>query len=136
MQLRPYQARLCSCMVVTGCMLQVHGHDFACAAVLPTDPAHPGRHTYLSGSEEKVLRVMEAPQAFLDTLAAATGQPAPPADVQVMCTASRPVNLHMYCGGSASHLLQRACSSVCMHPVCGARVAQGHPGSCHWAAGR
>ena len=51
--------------------------------MLPQDPQDAGRHTYLSGSEEKVLRVMEAPQAFLDTWAAATGWPPAPASSQV-----------------------------------------------------
>ena len=54
---------------------QVHGHDFSCVAALPAACA-PGRHLYASGSEEKVIRVFEAPRAFLDTLALAHGQPA------------------------------------------------------------
>lgn len=71
---------------------QVHGHDFSCVAALPpsthaaeasraatdspasiaSDGASP-QFTYVSGSEEKVLRVLEAPQAFHDTLALARG---------------------------------------------------------------
>eukprot|EP00897_Mesotaenium_endlicherianum_P008744 jgi/Mesen1/7899/ME000420S07048 len=43
---------------------QVHGHDMSCAALLRT----PGNHAYVSGAEEKVARVFEAPGAFLDTL--------------------------------------------------------------------
>ncbi|KAG2482428.1 hypothetical protein HYH03_018632 [Edaphochlamys debaryana] len=50
---------------------QVHGHDFACAAPVPTGPGSD--YVYVAGSEEKVLRVMEAPQAFLDTLLALRG---------------------------------------------------------------
>ncbi len=39
---------------------QIHGHDFSCLAHVPTAP--PATFTYVSGSEEKVLRVLEAPQ--------------------------------------------------------------------------
>lgn len=48
----------------------MHGHDFSCLACLPSQQAQdePDRVLYASGSEEKVLRVLEAPQAFLDTL--------------------------------------------------------------------
>ena len=54
---------------------QVHGHDFSCLACLPAARSGKqlGRVLYASGSEEKVLRVLEAPQAFLDTLALAQG---------------------------------------------------------------
>ena len=45
--------------------MQIHGHDFACLAVLPK--ASPP--CYASGSEEKVIRVLEAPQAYEDTIA-------------------------------------------------------------------
>jgi elongator complex protein 2 len=48
---------------------QIHGHDFACMAVLP-GAAPP---CYAVGSEEKVIRVLEAPQAFEQTLALARG---------------------------------------------------------------
>lgn len=48
---------------------QIHGHDFACMAVLPS--ASPP--CYAVGSEEKVIRVLEAPQAFEQTLALARG---------------------------------------------------------------
>lgn len=46
---------------------QVHGHALACVAVLP------GGEGYVSGAEEKVARVFDAPGAFLDTLAAMAG---------------------------------------------------------------
>ncbi|KAG2449340.1 hypothetical protein HYH02_005495 [Chlamydomonas schloesseri] len=75
---------------------QIHGHDFRCIAHVPTAPgpvpgpsaggaAGPeaaaaaagggggGYLTYVSGAEEKVLRVFEAPQAFIDTLVALRG---------------------------------------------------------------
>ena len=45
--------------------MQIHGHDFACLAVLPK--ASPP--CYASGSEEKVIRVLEAPRAYEDTIA-------------------------------------------------------------------
>lgn len=54
---------------------QVHGHDFAAVAALSAP--QPGRYLYASGSEEKVIRVFEAPRAFRDTLAMARGQAAP-----------------------------------------------------------
>jgi len=74
---------------------QVHGHDFSCVAALPRrqeerksslPPAGAPesvneetrtRYLYVSGSEEKVLRVFEAPGAFADTLAMARGRPIP-----------------------------------------------------------
>ena len=54
---------------------QVHGHDFCGVAALPS--GRLGRHMYASGSEEKVIRVFEAPRAFRDTLAMARGQALP-----------------------------------------------------------
>lgn len=50
-------------------VLQIHGHDFSCLAMLPgcSPPC------YASGSEEKVTRVLEAPQAFEETLSLARG---------------------------------------------------------------
>ena len=82
---------------------QVHGHDFSCVAALPTTNTNTSsslnkgenggengggvtsgqsfsktatrRCVYVSGSEEKVLRVFEAPGAFDETLAMARGQP-------------------------------------------------------------
>jgi elongator complex protein 2 len=72
---------------------QVHGHDFSAVAALPCAapatrdgdaPEQSGgagqgtpapRYLYASGSEEKVVRVFEAPRAFLHTLASARGTP-------------------------------------------------------------
>ena len=73
-------------------LAQVHGHDFSCVAALPpsitaaqasgalrdasafrASDGAPPQFVYVSGSEEKVLRVLEAPQAFHDTLALACG---------------------------------------------------------------
>lgn len=48
---------------------QIHGHDFACIAVL----SGTSTPCYASGSEEKVIRVLEAPRAYEDTLALGTG---------------------------------------------------------------
>jgi elongator complex protein 2 len=56
---------------------QVHGHDFSALAPIPSpfafsaesaDCSSPPALMYACCSEEKVLRVFEAPQAFLDTL--------------------------------------------------------------------
>jgi elongator complex protein 2 len=57
---------------------QVHGHDFNCAAAFD-DPQAPQHHLYASGSEEKVIRVFQASQAFAQTLAMARGGAPPPA---------------------------------------------------------
>lgn len=54
--------------------LQVHGHDMSCVANIPNSSR------YVSGAEEKVLRVFEAPQTFNQTLALAQGRSAPSAD--------------------------------------------------------
>ena len=59
------QARTC---------LQVHGHDMSCLAHIPNSSR------YVSGAEEKVLRVFEAPQTFNQTLALAQGRTGPSAD--------------------------------------------------------
>lgn len=48
---------------------QVHGHDLNCLAVVKG----PGNQRYVSGADEKVARVFEAPGAFLDSLYAFTG---------------------------------------------------------------
>jgi len=46
----------------------VHGHDFSALAVLP------GCDAYAAASEEKVVRVMAAPQVFFDTQHLLCGQ--------------------------------------------------------------
>jgi elongator complex protein 2 len=43
---------------------QVHGHDLNCLAVMKG----MGNHQFVSGAEEKVARVFEAPTSFLKTL--------------------------------------------------------------------
>ena len=48
---------------------QVHGHDLNCLAVIKG----PGNHRYVSGADEKVARVFEAPGAFLYSLYSFTG---------------------------------------------------------------
>lgn len=53
---------------------QVHGHDFSAIAVLPD------RDAYASASEEKVVRIMAAPQVFFDTQHLLCGQQLQPAD--------------------------------------------------------
>ncbi|XP_043695002.1 elongator complex protein 2 [Telopea speciosissima] len=49
---------------------QVHGHDINCVAVI----RGKGNHRFVSGAEEKVARVFEAPLSFLKTLAHATAE--------------------------------------------------------------
>ncbi len=53
----------------------MHGHAFSCVASIPTGAA--SRFLYAAGSEEKVIRVFEAPRAFLHTLASARGEELP-----------------------------------------------------------
>ncbi|EPS60505.1 hypothetical protein M569_14298, partial [Genlisea aurea] len=48
---------------------QVHGHDINCAALITGE----GNHRFVSGAEEKVIRVFEAPLSFLRTLNYALG---------------------------------------------------------------
>lgn len=43
---------------------QVHGHDLNCLAIL----RGTGNHGYVSGAEEKVARVFQAPLSFLDSI--------------------------------------------------------------------
>ena len=45
----------------------MHGHDFAAVAFLPE------RDAYAAAAEEKVVRVLEAPHLFFDTLSALCG---------------------------------------------------------------
>ncbi|XVF02220.1 hypothetical protein REPUB_Repub04eG0156800 [Reevesia pubescens] len=64
---------------------QVHGHDINCAAII----RGKGNHRFVSGSEEKVARVFEAPLSFLKTLHHATSEQSSfpedlQADVQVL----------------------------------------------------
>ncbi|KAE8688015.1 Elongator complex protein 2 [Hibiscus syriacus] len=49
---------------------QVHGHDINCAAIIQGK----GNHRFVSGAEEKVARVFEAPLSFLKTLHHATSE--------------------------------------------------------------
>lgn len=43
---------------------QVHGHDINCATIIQGK----GNHRFVSGADEKVARVFEAPLSFLKTL--------------------------------------------------------------------
>lgn len=52
----------------------MHGHDMSCLAHIPNSSC------YVSGAEEKVLRVFQAPQTFDQTLALAQGRSAPSTD--------------------------------------------------------
>ncbi|XVE92618.1 hypothetical protein REPUB_Repub01dG0113600 [Reevesia pubescens] len=49
---------------------QVHGNDINCAAII----RGKGNHRFVSGAEEKVARVFEAPLSFLKTLHHATSE--------------------------------------------------------------
>ena len=75
-------------MVQKAVPTQIHGHDFACIAVL-SGTSSP---CYASGSEEKVIRILEAPRAFEDTLALGTG------DVPHASSASRSNGAHKQVG--------------------------------------
>lgn len=66
---------------------QVHGHDLNCLAVLKG----VGNHQYVSGAEEKVARIFEAPASFLKTLEHiegytdyASGETVRPEDIKVL----------------------------------------------------
>lgn len=56
--------------------MQVHGHDFSCVCSIPNPPQSKSGSSrlYASGSEEKVIRVLEAPQAFLQNLSLIRGE--------------------------------------------------------------
>jgi len=41
----------------------IHGHDLSCSSFL-----HSRDHSFVTGAEEKVIRVFEGPQTFVDTL--------------------------------------------------------------------
>lgn len=49
---------------------QVHGHDINCVTII----RGKGNHRFVSGAEEKVARVFEAPLSFLKTVNHATSQ--------------------------------------------------------------
>ncbi|KAK6146841.1 hypothetical protein DH2020_020710 [Rehmannia glutinosa] len=64
---------------------QVHGHDINCVTLI----RGKGNHRFVSGAEEKVARVFEAPLSFLKTLSHATSQKSSftddlPVDVQIL----------------------------------------------------
>lgn len=58
---------------------QVHGHNINCVTIIKGK----GNHRFVSGAEEKVARVFEAPLSFLKTLNHATSQQSTfPGDLQ------------------------------------------------------
>ena len=65
---------------------QVHGHDIMCFATMRDVDGDVGTMTYVSGADEKVLRVFEAPGTFLGTLANSLGD-ADPAGVAALAKA-------------------------------------------------
>lgn len=56
---------------------QVHGHDIVCFAMMRGGDGDIGTTTYVSGADEKVLRVFDAPGTFLGTLANSLGDSDP-----------------------------------------------------------
>lgn len=59
---------------------QVHGHDINCVTIVKGK----GNHRFVSGAEEKVARVFEAPISFLKTLNHTSSQQSTfPGDLQV-----------------------------------------------------
>lgn len=54
------------------CVMQVHGHDFSCITTMKLSSSN--KILYASGSEEKVIRILEAPEAYLDSLAFLRGE--------------------------------------------------------------
>lgn len=59
---------------------QIHGHDVNCVSIIQGK----GNHRFISGADEKVSRVFEAPSSFLKTLNHATSPTSSfPEDLQV-----------------------------------------------------
>ncbi|CAM9004120.1 unnamed protein product [Rhodiola kirilowii] len=58
---------------------QVHGHDIHCVTIIKAK----GNHRFVSGADEKVARVFEAPLSFLKSLAHATSKNLSPEDLQL-----------------------------------------------------
>ncbi|CAM9001138.1 unnamed protein product [Rhodiola kirilowii] len=58
---------------------QVHGHDINCVTIIKAK----GNHRFVSGADEKVARVFEAPLSFLKSLAHATSKNLSPEDLQL-----------------------------------------------------
>jgi elongator complex protein 2 len=52
---------------------QIHGYDMSCLAFV-----NGASHRFVSGADEKVIRVFDAPRTFVATLAAITGVAAEP----------------------------------------------------------
>ena len=65
---------------------QVHGHDIVCLATMREMDEDAGTITYVSGADEKILRVFEAPGTFLGTMANSLGDH-DPAGVAALTTA-------------------------------------------------
>lgn len=80
---------------------QIHGHALRCVAALPASATRGC--VFASGSEEKVLRVLEAPSAFLQSWAFAVGA-APAVEVPVHHT---PITIH------ACYLIACCCKTNC-----------------------
>jgi elongator complex protein 2 len=112
---------------------QVHGHDFSCLASIPVahdlQPSSSGAgsssggssYLYVSGSEEKILRVFEAPVAFLDSLDLARGAP-PGASSSALGVARRGAALAL---GAAVGALALSNKAVYVEPAAAAGGGDG-----------
>eukprot|EP00741_Cyanophora_paradoxa_P006330 tig00000980_g6137.t1 len=54
---------------------QIHGYDLAAIAFQASAPGLPACHRYAAAADEKVVRVLEAPQTFFDSFARIAGAP-------------------------------------------------------------
>lgn len=64
---------------------QIHGYDLKCLAMI-------SRFQFVSGADEKVLRVFSAPRNFVENFCAITGQSVN----LVLCNVSIPLNVVMW----------------------------------------
>lgn len=65
---------------------QIHGYDLKCLAMI-------NRFQFVSGADEKVLRVFSAPRNFVENFCAITGQSLN----RVLCNVSIPLNVLTKC---------------------------------------
>lgn len=65
---------------------QVHGHDFSSVAAFPCIHQDSMAFKYASGSEEKMIRIFEAPDAFMATLGMSCGEKI---DMKILTTVNK-----------------------------------------------
>eukprot|EP01116_Phalansterium_solitarium_P005177 TRINITY_DN1656_c0_g2_i1.p1 TRINITY_DN1656_c0_g2~~TRINITY_DN1656_c0_g2_i1.p1 ORF type:complete len:928 (+),score=333.41 TRINITY_DN1656_c0_g2_i1:1306-4089(+) len=90
---------------------QLHGHNIECICFVASE-----RHCFVSGADEKVLRVFDAPRTFVDTLAAVSRRPQHAADRErrVHGAAVPPLGLSnkpLYAHAAAHHQQQQSMPS-------------------------